>query len=141
MRSLFVTKLYEAEIDDGTLLGELAHSIRTLAEDDQAGRTLVEASITTRLHELRLAQRPAEARSGLRRAGQAADAACRKLCRGMRLRTARKPRLDSLWVNLLRGGGQHSGHIHPHSIMSGTLLCRSAARARARSASRTRACR
>ena len=29
---------------------------------------------------------------------------------------ARKPRLDSLWVNLLKSGGQHSGHIHPHSI-------------------------
>ena len=34
---------------------------------------------------------------------------------------ARKPRLDSLWVNLLKGGGQHGGHIHPHSIISGTL--------------------
>ena len=32
----------------------------------------------------------------------------------------RKPKLDSLWVNLLKGGGQHSGHIHPHSIISGT---------------------
>ena len=34
---------------------------------------------------------------------------------------ARKPRLDSLWVNLLRGSGHHGGHIHPHSIISGTL--------------------
>ena len=33
----------------------------------------------------------------------------------------RKPRLDSLWVNILRPGGGHSGHIHPHSIISGTL--------------------
>ena len=33
----------------------------------------------------------------------------------------RKPRLDSLWVNLLKSGGHHSGHIHPHSIISGTL--------------------
>ena len=28
---------------------------------------------------------------------------------------ARKPRLDSLWVNLLKAGGQHSGHIHPNA--------------------------
>jgi uncharacterized protein (TIGR02466 family) len=34
---------------------------------------------------------------------------------------ARKPKLDSLWVNLLKSGGQHSGHIHPHSIISGTF--------------------
>ena len=34
---------------------------------------------------------------------------------------ARKPKLDSLWVNLLGGSGHHSAHIHPHSIISGTL--------------------
>jgi len=34
---------------------------------------------------------------------------------------ARKPRLDSLWANLLKSGGRHSGHIHPHSVISGTF--------------------
>ena len=34
---------------------------------------------------------------------------------------ARKPKLDSLWVNLLKSSGHHSGHIHPHSIISGTF--------------------
>ena len=33
----------------------------------------------------------------------------------------RRPKLDSLWVNVLKPGGTHSGHIHPHSIISGTL--------------------
>jgi uncharacterized protein (TIGR02466 family) len=33
----------------------------------------------------------------------------------------RRPKLDSLWVNVLKPGGAHSGHIHPHSIISGTL--------------------
>ncbi|NWG46065.1 MAG: hypothetical protein HXY25_05910 [Alphaproteobacteria bacterium] len=28
--------------------------------------------------------------------------------------------LDSLWVNLLEPGGTHSGHIHPHAVVSGT---------------------
>ena len=32
-----------------------------------------------------------------------------------------KPKLDSLWANLLKSGGHHGGHIHPHSIISGTL--------------------
>lgn len=27
---------------------------------------------------------------------------------------------DSLWVNILGEGGQHSGHIHPNSVLSGT---------------------
>ncbi|MGI9426631.1 MAG: TIGR02466 family protein [Hyphomicrobiaceae bacterium] len=28
--------------------------------------------------------------------------------------------LDSLWINVLAPGGVHSGHIHPHSAISGT---------------------
>lgn len=28
--------------------------------------------------------------------------------------------LDSLWINILKPGGVHSGHIHPHSVISGT---------------------
>jgi uncharacterized protein (TIGR02466 family) len=30
-------------------------------------------------------------------------------------------RLDSLWANVLKPGGGHSGHIHPHSVLSGTV--------------------
>lgn len=30
-------------------------------------------------------------------------------------------KLDSLWVNVLRSGAVHSGHIHPHSVLSGTV--------------------
>lgn len=29
--------------------------------------------------------------------------------------------LDALWINILGEGGHHSGHIHPGSILSGTL--------------------
>jgi uncharacterized protein (TIGR02466 family) len=32
----------------------------------------------------------------------------------------RKLVCDSLWVNILAPGGHHSGHIHPHSVISGT---------------------
>lgn len=28
--------------------------------------------------------------------------------------------LDSLWVNVMEKGSAHSGHIHPHSVISGT---------------------
>ncbi|MEN9874802.1 MAG: hypothetical protein RL186_1699 [Pseudomonadota bacterium] len=31
-----------------------------------------------------------------------------------------KLKLDSLWVNVLPRGGIHTGHIHPHSVVSGT---------------------
>lgn len=29
--------------------------------------------------------------------------------------------LDSLWVSVLRPGAAHSGHVHPHSVLSGTV--------------------
>lgn len=31
-----------------------------------------------------------------------------------------KLKLDALWINILPTGGMHSGHIHPHSVISGT---------------------
>jgi uncharacterized protein (TIGR02466 family) len=30
-------------------------------------------------------------------------------------------KLDGLWVNILKPGAAHSGHIHPHSVLSGTV--------------------
>jgi uncharacterized protein (TIGR02466 family) len=33
----------------------------------------------------------------------------------------RKLKLDSLWINVLEPMGTHSGHIHPHSVLSGTF--------------------
>jgi uncharacterized protein (TIGR02466 family) len=33
----------------------------------------------------------------------------------------RRLKLDSLWVNVLEKNGAHSGHIHPSSVLSGTV--------------------
>jgi uncharacterized protein (TIGR02466 family) len=32
----------------------------------------------------------------------------------------RKLACNSIWINILKPGGAHTGHIHPHSIISGT---------------------
>ena len=120
-RSLFVTKLYEAEIGDATLLRDLAHSIRSFANEDEAGRRWSAehryAGYTSYASLNDLPRRdPAFADLAqllTRHAGKFATDCAFDL--------ARKPRLDSLWVNLLKSGGHHSGHIHPHSIISGTF--------------------
>jgi uncharacterized protein (TIGR02466 family) len=120
-RDLFVTRLYEAEIGDERLLGELAHSIRAFARDDEAGRRWSRdhryAGYTSYASLNDLPKRdPAFAdlaRLLTRHAAKFADECAFDL--------ARKPKLDSLWANLLKSGGQHSGHIHPHSIISGTF--------------------
>ena len=120
-RTLFATRLYEAEIADATLLGELAHSIRTLANDDQAGRRWSSehryAGYTSYASLNDLPKRdPAFAELAKILTRHAAKFAAES---GFGL--ARKPRLDSLWMNLLKTSGHHSGHIHPHSILSGTF--------------------
>ena len=121
VRRLFVTQLYEAEIADAALLNALAHSIRSLAEDDQAGRRWSKenryAGYTSYASLNDLPRRdPAIAelaRLLARHAAQFADDCAFDL--------KRKPKLDSLWANLLKSGGHHSGHVHPNSVISGTF--------------------
>ena len=121
IRSLFPTLLYDAEIGEPALLAELAHSIRSLARDDGAGirwsRDKGYRGYTSYASLNDLPKRdPAFADLGkllTRHAAKFAEAAD--------FDHTRKPRLDSLWVNLLKAGGQHSGHIHPHSTISGTF--------------------
>src|ERR1043165_1811586 len=109
MRSLFVTKLYDAEIGDEDLLAELSHSIRTLAEDDRAGRDWSNehryAGYTSYSSLNDLPRRdPAFADLAKLLTRHAA-----KFAEECAFELARKPKLDSLWVNLLKASGHHSG--------------------------------
>jgi uncharacterized protein (TIGR02466 family) len=120
-RLLFATPLYEAQLKDEALLAELAHSIRSLAVDDEAGARWSSEhgykGYTSYASLNDLPRRdPAFADLGKLLARHAAIFA-----RECAFDLARKPKLDSLWANLLKSGGHHSGHIHPHSIISGTL--------------------
>ena len=120
MRELFATNLYEAEIGDDALLDELAHSIRTLSRDDEAGRRWSRdhgyAGYTSYASLNELPRRdPAIAELAKLLSRHASKFARESGWEG------RRPKLDSLWVNLLKSGGHHSGHIHPHSIISGTF--------------------
>jgi uncharacterized protein (TIGR02466 family) len=119
VRELFPTRLYDSEIDDAALLDELAHSIRSLAEDDQAGRTWSREhrySGYTSYASLNDLPTRDPSISGLVKHLNRHATGFAKEC-GL----SRKPRLDSLWVNLLKAGGHHSGHIHPNSLISGTF--------------------
>ena len=121
MKQLFATCLYESLLDDEQLLGELAHSIRSLAEDDEAGKRWSRdkgyKGYTSYASLNDLPKRdPAFAELQRELVRHAAIFA-----QDLAFDLGRKPKLDSLWVNLLKAGGHHSAHIHPHSILSGTL--------------------
>ena len=121
MRDLFVTRLYEAEISDDRLLGDLARSIRSLAEDDEAGRRW------SREHHYAGYTSYASLNDLPKRDPGFADLAkvltrhALEFARASAFESSHKPKVDSLWVNLLKAGGHHSGHIHPHSSISGTF--------------------
>ena len=119
MRQLFTTLLYEASIDDPDVIAALAHSIRSLAVDDRAGigwsREHGYKGYTSYASLDDLPVRD-PAFGDLKRLLSRHTAAFAK-----DLAWDIKPKLDSLWVNLLKSGGHHTAHIHPHSILSGTF--------------------
>jgi uncharacterized protein (TIGR02466 family) len=121
VRDLFPTRLYDAEIGNAELLDELAHSIRSLAEDDQAGRAWSRehrySGYTSYASLNDLPRRDPSIAALVKHLGHHASS----FARAAGLELSRRPRLDSLWVNLLKAGGHHSGHIHPASLISGTF--------------------
>ena len=121
IRDLFVTRLFEADIGEPQLLADLAHSIRTLAADDRAGQTWSRehryAGYTSYASLNDLPRRD----SSLASLGKLVVRHAAAFAGECGFDLSRKPKLDSLWVNLLRAGGQHSGHIHPNSMISGTF--------------------
>ena len=122
IRNLFTTPFYQGALDDPALVGELERSIRTLAKDDVAGRRWAKEhgyrgyTSYASLNDLPVRDPVfADLRRHLDRHVAEFAQACAFDLRG------RKLKLDSLWVNLLKPGGGHTAHLHPHSIVSGTV--------------------
>lgn len=121
VRSLFATRLYQGSLGDADFVAELEDACRALASDDRAGRAW---SLD---HGYRGYTSYASL-DDLPRRDPRFDALERRLrrhvaefARECAFELRRRPKLDSLWVNILRPDGAHSGHIHPHSIVSGTV--------------------
>ncbi len=121
IHTLFVTRLYEAVLDDAKLLTALAASSRQLALDDAAGRRWCRENgypgYTSYASLNDLPRRDPDF-GALAKLLAGHVAAFVKACH---MAPAKRLRLDSLWVNILKPGGGHSGHIHPQSVVSGTL--------------------
>jgi len=122
VHSLFTTPLYQAELRAPHLLAELADAVRALAADDRAGRAWSKEkgyrgyTSYASLNDLpRRDPRFGDLVRLLDKHVAAFAQSCAFDLAGRRLK------LDSLWVNILKPGGLHSGHIHPHSVVSGTL--------------------
>jgi len=126
MKTLFATRLYEATLaaDRGfdDFIAELEDACRGVADDDEAGQAWCEAkgyagyTSYASLNDLpRRASIFADLKKKLDR-----HAATFAEQLGFDL-GGEKLVLDSIWINILEPGGAHSGHIHPHSVISGTV--------------------
>lgn len=126
VRELFPTLIHEADLGESrgwaALAADLSQTTAMLAEEDAAGlrwcRDNAYPGYTSYASLNDLPSR-ATAFAALKRL---LDREVAAFARELHFDLGKRPlKLDSLWVNVLRRGGHHSGHIHPSSVISGTL--------------------
>ena len=123
IKSLFVTPLYRASLSDHGKIDpdELKKSCFVIAQDDEAGQDWCEdngfpgytsyASLTDLPWRFPI----------FADVVKALDAHVALFARHLHFDLGDKVlKLEDLWINILPEGGIHTGHIHPHSVISGT---------------------
>lgn len=122
--SLFVTRLYRAalsELGDPIDTSELEASCWSVAEDDEAGQDwCAENGYPGYTSYASLDDLPYRFPifADLVRV---LDAHVAAFAKNLAFDLGDKAlKLDSIWINILPEGGIHTGHIHPHSVISGT---------------------
>src|SRR6185369_11775268 len=122
VRTLFVSKLYQATLADAAVLNrDLVKACRAIAADDKAGqRWSRERGYPGYTSYASLNDLPARdpAFAALKRE---LDKHASAFAKALHLDLGGKRlKLDSIWINMLEPGGVHTGHIHPMSVLSGT---------------------
>ena len=122
---LFVSEVYRADLGPEfgeTFLEELDDTCRAIADEDEAGQAWSQQKGYlgyTSYASLNDLPARAEVFAQLRKK---LDAHVAAFAEALEYDLhGRKLKLDSLWINVLEHLGTHSGHIHPHSIISGTF--------------------
>lgn len=118
----FPTSLYSANAAPPSLRKELTRAALLVAADDRAGqrwsRAHGYAGYTSYASLDDLPMRASAFAALTPRLARHAALFAREL--GWDLQ-GRALRLESLWINVLERGGAHSAHLHPNSVLSGTL--------------------
>ncbi len=122
IRSLFTTRLYQQDLGAPKLIEALEQSCLMLAEEDRAGRAWSKAKgyrgYTSYASLNDLPQRDPIIGDLVKKLDKHVAAFAEDCAFEL---GGRKLKLDSLWVNVMKPGAAHSGHIHPHSVVSGTV--------------------
>ena len=118
--SLFATQIYRAQLPLRQN-ADLERACLVLARDDKAGQRWAKAhgypGYTSYASLNDLPERMPEFAALAKAIDKHVAAFARALDFDL---GGRRLKLDSLWANVMPGGGVHGGHIHPHSAISGT---------------------
>jgi len=133
VRTLFVTRLYETSLlaERGFDAAVLTEAARAIAAEDKAGQAWAREhgyGGYTSYASLDDLTRRDSLFDDLRRI---LDRHVAAFAKDLALDLDRRLKLDSLWINILKPGAAHSGHIHPGSVISGTLYLQTPAGASA----------
>lgn len=122
--SLFVTRLYRAALSEhgpAVDADELAASCYSIAEDDEAGQEWCEANgypgYTSYASLTDLGWRFPIFAAAVKALDKHVVAFAEDLAFDL---GDKRLKLEDIWINILPEGGIHTGHIHPHSVISGT---------------------
>jgi uncharacterized protein (TIGR02466 family) len=120
LQTLFVSKLYRAALE-GVSNDDVLRACRAVAAEDAAGqRWSKEKNYRGYTSYASLNDLPKRDPS-IAALKQMLDRHAALFAQALHLDlVGRRLKLDSLWINVLEPGGAHSGHIHPHSVLSGT---------------------
>lgn len=121
IRSLFATRLYHAALGDAINTDEMETSCYSIAEDDEAGQEWCEENgypgYTSYASLTDLSWRFPIFADLIKQL----DAHVAAFADDLQLDLdGRELKLEDIWINILPEGGIHTGHIHPHSVISGT---------------------
>lgn len=124
IETLFATRIYRAEatgVAMKRMLSDLEATAFAIAADDTAGRAWSSAHhYAGYTSYASLADLPMRAPVFADLAAYL-DGHALKFANVLGYDPGTRLRLDSLWINILEPGGQHSGHIHPNAALSGTF--------------------
>ena len=123
LETLFVTKTYRSDLAAGeAFVTDLEEACRQIAQQDKAGQAWSREKgyrgYTSYASLDDLTRRDSLFDELKRKLDKHAAAFAKDLHLDL---GGRRLKLDSLWINILKPGGMHSGHIHPHSVLSGTV--------------------
>lgn len=125
LAELFVTQVYREELARGAageLIEELTHAAHDVAAEDRAGQAWSKANDYPGYTSYASLGDLPERHPAFADLVGVLDRHVGRFAKTLEFDLAGKRLgIDSLWINVLDRGGHHGAHIHPHSVISGTL--------------------